>query len=316
MTRTIDIAPVPDVPVLRTAANHPDESEAIRRRARAGELMRVVRGRYVDAEAWSRLRPSQRHLVLIDCVADRVRPRQVLSHVSAAVVVGVPVLGELPARVHLTNRGSDARTTNATFVMHADLDPERTLRHLQTSSGLRTTDLERTAADLALTLPVLGAVTALDDLLRRGGDRDEIREMVERRGPKGRRRALRAVEFADPAADSPGESVARLRFDQYGAPPPVLQHRFSSPGEPDIVVDFWFPDQGVVVEFDGEVKYRDRAVRGGRSAEDVVVTEKHREDRLRAMPGVRFVIRLRWADLWDEARLRAELRRAGVPMSR
>jgi hypothetical protein len=316
MTRRIDLAPIPDLPVLRTSADHPDESEAIRRRAGRGELTRIARGRYVDAAGWSSLRAEQQHLIRIDCVADRVGTHQVISHVSAAVVLRVPVIGDVPDRVHLTNRGSERGTTNATFIVHADLDPRSARGEVRTPEGLRTTDPERTAADLALTLPLLGAVVALDDLLRRGADRTVVRDAVLRRGPRGRRRALRAVEFADPDADSAGESIARVRFDQYGTPRPVLQHRFSSPGSPDIVVDFWFPEQGVVVEFDGEVKYRDRSMRAGWSAEDVVVAEKRREDRLRAMPGVRFVIRLQWSDLWDERRLRAELRRAGVPMSR
>lgn len=82
------------------------------------------------------------------------------------------------------------------------------------------------------------------------------------------------------------------------------------------MVDFWLPDQGIAIEFDGEVKYRDPQLRGGRSAEDVVIAEKYREDRLRAFDEVRGVIRYGWKDVWDEAAFRAKLRRAGVPMSR
>ncbi|WP_144764364.1 hypothetical protein [Curtobacterium sp. 9128] len=187
---------------------------------------------------------------------------------------------------------------------------------MNTPDGLRTSGPVRVAADLALTLPLPGAVVALDDLVRRGVDRAAVRRSVERRGPKGRRRALRAIELADPLSDSPGESFARVRFDQFGTERPVLQHRFQESGQPDIVVDFWFPAAGVVVEFDGAVKYRDAGMRGGRSPEDVVIDEKRREDRLRAMPGVRRVVRLTWADLMDENRLRALLRRAGIAMTR
>lgn len=316
MNRHIDIASFPELPVLRTSAQRPDESDVIRRRAQSGALTRIARGKFVDSAGWERLRSSERHLVRLLAAADRIRPDQLVSHVSAAVVIGVPMVSALPGRIHLTSVGGDRRTTNATFIVHADLDPGFDLTRITTPAGLRLSGPERIAADLALTLPLVDSVVALDHLLRRGTDWPRVREMVERRGPKGRRRALRTIDFADAASDSAGESVARTRFDQFGTEPPILQHRFREPGQPDIVVDFWFPDAGVVVEFDGEVKYRDASMRGGRSAEDVLVAEKHREDRLRAMPGVRHVVRLRWADLWDEAVLRAKLRRAGVRMSR
>ncbi|MBT2504193.1 hypothetical protein [Curtobacterium sp. ISL-83] len=316
MHRQISLAPIPALPVLRTSAHRPDESDVIRQRARSGELARIARGCFVDAAGWDALRPAEQHLVRLQAAADRIRPDQVVSHVSAAVVLGVPMVSSLPGRIHLTSVGGDRRTTNATFIVHADLDPGFEASSITTPAGLRLSGPERIAADTALTLPFVDAVVAMDDLLRRGVTRERVREMLERRGPKGRRRALRAVDFADPSADSPGESVARTRFDEFGTEPPVLQHRFREPGRPDIVVDFWFPAAGVVVEFDGEVKYRDATMRGGLPVEDVVIAEKYREDRLRAMPGVRHVVRLRWADLWDGAALRAKLRRAGVRMTR
>lgn len=316
MKRTITVAPTPQTPVFRTSSHRPDESDTVRRRAAAGELTRIGRGIYVDSAGWQTLRPAERHRLRIGAVADRIRSDQVVSHVSAAVVLAVPLVSDPPDRVHLTTPGADRRTTNATFVVHADLSPGSDRTIVTTPDGIRTSGPERVAADLALTMPFTDAVVALDDLLRRGTDRSTVRQTVQRRGPKGRRRALRAIDFADPQSESPGESVGRVRFDQFGTEPPVLQHRFAQSGAPDIVVDFWFPGAGVVIEFDGEVKYRDAQMRGGRSAEDVVIAEKLREDRLRAVPGVRTVIRITWSDLRDEARLRGLLRRAGVRMTR
>lgn len=49
-----------------------------------------------------------------------------MSHVSAAVVFGVPLLTPPPTRIHVTSSGGDRRTTNATFIVHADLDPSGT----------------------------------------------------------------------------------------------------------------------------------------------------------------------------------------------
>jgi hypothetical protein len=310
----ISLAPVPPLAVHRTSDVRHDELQAVRRRTAAGELVRMARGLYVDREGWSRLRPVEQHVLFVHAVADRIRDGQLVSHRSAAAVLGVPLLAEPPERVHLTSVGRNHGTTNATFVVHADLGPPDS-GLVTTPEGLRLSGPERLATDLALGMPWADAVVALDDLLRRGVDRDTVRDAVRRRGPRGRTRGLRAVEFADPAADSPGESLTRVRIAEYGGPEPVLQHRFREAGQPDIVVDFWFPEEGVVVEFDGAVKYRDPTMLAGRSPAEVLLDEKLREDRLRAMPGVRWVVRLRWADLWDEAALRAKLRRAGLRLS-
>ncbi|WFR66564.1 hypothetical protein P9139_17600 [Curtobacterium flaccumfaciens] len=82
-----------------------------------------------------------------------------------------------------------------------------------------------------------------------------------------------------------------------GLPEPVLQHEFRAGGRLIARVDFWFPDQGVVVEFDGLAKYRDPALRGGRTADEVLVAEKLREDDVRSLPDVRRVVRVTWRDV-------------------
>jgi len=316
MSMNLKLAPVPEVLTYRTSAQRPDESDAIRRRAAAGELTRVARGLYAEAAGWAALRTTEQHHVRVRSFADRIRPGDLVSHVSAAVVFGVPLLTPPPTRIHVTSGGADRRTTNSTFIVHADLDPDRNRRAVTTPDGLVLCGLDRLATDLALTLPFSDAVVALDSLLGRAVERDLVRSAVERRGQKGRRRALRAVDFADAASDSPGESYARARFDQFGTPTPVLQHRFRTAGEPDIVVDFWFPESGVVVEFDGAVKYQRSEYLRGRTPEEALIDEKIREDRLRAFPEVRIVLRLTWSDLRNEWTLRTKLRQAGVRMSR
>lgn len=101
-----------------------------------------------------------------------------------------------------------------------------------------------------------------------------------------------------------------------GCPPPTQQQLFHDASGPIGRVDFWFPDQGVVVEFDGLAKYRDPAMRRGRSADEVVVAEKIREDRLRAVPGVRHVVRPIWRDVVTGGRFPAMLADAGLPVRR
>ncbi|MET3453220.1 hypothetical protein [Curtobacterium sp. 1544] len=314
MTETPSFPRVPDCPWHVVNDDHPDVARVLRARARVGELRRIAHGRYVPVDAWDHLRPEQRHHVLVRSLIDRIRPHFVVSHLSAAAVLGVPFLHPWPGRVHLIRPGEDARTTSATFVVHADLDPTMRGTWRFRADDLRVTNSERTAVDLAMTLPFLDGVVALDRLLRLGADVQTIQDGIERRSRRGRRRALRSLAFADGAADTPGESVARVRLDEYGAPPPVTQHRFRERGHPAIVVDLWLPDLGVAIEFDGEVKYRDPALRAGASPEDIVIAEKYREDRLRAFDEVRQVVRLSWGDLWNETSFRGKLRRAQVPM--
>ncbi|WP_146244887.1 hypothetical protein [Curtobacterium sp. MCBD17_028] len=97
-----------------------------------------------------------------------------------------------------------------------------------------------------------------------------------------------------------------------GAPTPLLQARFTDARGTIGIVDFWFPDQGVIVEFDGLVKYRSPTVRAGRTPEQVVIEEKRREDRLRSVPGVRAVVRFVWADIMPGGAAPAVLARMGL----
>ncbi len=98
---------------------------------------------------------------------------------------------------------------------------------------------------------------------------------------------------------------------QIGCPPPILQQTFrDGNGAFVATTDFWWPDHNLTGEFDGRGKYlRDRYTRG-KTAAQVVVEEKIREDKLRALgPGM-----TRW--VWEEALsardLRLKLTRAGL----
>lgn len=74
--------------------------------------------------------------------------------------------------------------------------------------------------------------------------------------------------------------------------------------------DFTWRLDKVSLEFDGKIKYLDARYRQGLSADQIVVLEKLREDRLRAL-GHR-VIRAVWKDLVDPARLLRLLTDAGL----
>jgi hypothetical protein len=68
----------------------------------------------------------------------------------------------------------------------------------------------------------------------------------------------------------------------------------------------------MVGEADGDRKYLDESYRSGRTVEQVMIDEKVREDRLRALP--LGVSRWRWKTAINPAALRAQLSAAGLPM--
>ncbi|MER7438983.1 hypothetical protein ABT341_30265, partial [Pseudonocardia alni] len=127
--------------------------------------------------------------------------------------------------------------------------------------------------------------------------------------PGGAVWTARTDPHADARADGPGESRSRVRMARLHVARPVLQHAvLDERGHRIGVVDFWWPDHGVVGEFDGLGKYG-RSRRPGESAADAVVREKRREDALRARPGVRTVVRWAWEELDDFAAVAQRLPR-------
>ena len=281
------------------------------RRASRGQLVPVARGAYVDAGALAELPPRRVHELRARAALPRLDPRFVLSHASAAAVHGLPRLGSWPERVHVTDPDALTTTTRPRLLRHAGPLDEADVTEVH---ALRVTTPLRTALDLACSEEHREAVVALDDLLHRGlVVRDELLARLEHHPRRrGRRAAAAAIDAADALAESPGETLCRLVLAQLGAPVPVLQQGFVVEGR-RVRVDFWFPEQGVVLEFDGHEKYAGQRLLRGRAPADVVVDEKRREDGLRRLPPVRGFVRCRWWHLVEPRRLRTLLLEAGVP---
>jgi hypothetical protein len=114
--------------------------------------------------------------------------------------------------------------------------------------------------------------------------------------------ATRAVQFADGKAESVGESRLRVLLADLGLPAPTAQVEIrDSDGSLVARVDFLLVEWGVIIEFDGAVKYGDEGA-------DALIAEKLREDRLRDL-GYQ-VVRVSWADLARPAELLGRIRRA------
>lgn len=302
-----------DLRALLIQSRFDDPSE---RRAHArGELVRVAPGRYVESTAWAGLRYEERHASRVVAELGRLSTDVVVSHVSAAALWGMPLIGRPPGRVETTDP-SRARTHTGTHVTKyaASLrDSDYTVRH-----GLLVTSPARTAVDVALSSSRGQAVALLDYCLRTGlCTIAEFRECLDQRDrTRGRARASWVGDFASPLAGSAGESVQRVTMDGLGFPPPQLQCRHEDDDGLIGFTDFGWGRFGVYGEFDGFVKYLDREMRHGLTAEEIVVLEKIREDRIRALDHVSAVTRTIWRDFATPQKIAARLERAGVPRAR
>lgn len=296
-----------EVDLVRTAHLPSAERRALERATARGTYERVRPGVLVPAGTNAALGPEQRHVLLVRASLPRLREHDVLSHESACAVLGLPVVGDWPLRVQVADPSVTGTRVSSWFVRHGS-EGRPPVVHSD-PHGRPTTTPSRTAIDLAVARPLLVALPVVDHVLRwRQATAVDLRQELDLLRTKGRTKAATALGMGSALSDSPAESVCRVRFVQLGAPVPVQQHVFARSGERTAVVDFWFPDQGVVVEVDGRAKYGE-----GPDAAAAHWQEKQREDFLRSFPEVRTVVRVVWSDLMAPERLRAKLLRAGVP---
>jgi hypothetical protein len=238
--------------------------------------------------------PAARHLAQIRATTAQLGRWAVISHVSAAVLHGWQPWAIPLNQVRVTrDKRSGGRSNGGLHVRTAPLDSDE----IVLMDGIATTSPARTVVDVARTVPLEQAVVIADQALASAGVTAEELDVALRRatGWQGVPGARRTVEFADGASANVGESRSRVAIARARLPAPTLQWRICTPrGDHIGTTDFGWPPQRTVGEFDGMVKYG-RCVPPGRTAADVVVAEKLREDALRA-EGLG-VVRWTWQDL-------------------
>ena len=280
-------------------------SSELARMVRAGELVRLRRGAYTTP-AVGELSARAAHLRLLQATMPQCDPAAAVSHTSAAVVHDLPVWDEHLVRMHVTRDREGGGRTRRLMRVHGAALPDRDVVDV---AGIRVTSLARTVVDLGRSLPLVQAVAAGDAALARTR-RDAIdRVLGEQAGRTGIGRARRAVELLDPRSESAGESYSRVVLHLAGLPRPEPQYEvFGLDGRLVGRCDFGWPECRVLGEFDGRKKYGELLRRPGQTAEDVLIDEKRREDRLRALGWI--VIRWMWQDLYRPDFLIEQLRAA------
>jgi hypothetical protein len=266
-----------------------------------GRLIRVRRNWVVESSSWDELWPEGRHLLRVLATGEEmVGGVHVFSHESAAVLWALPLYRWRFDRVHVTAFRGLRASSSERILRHTDhLDEE----DIVLLGGLRCTSLERTVFDLARLGALESAVSVADAALgriavsRRLQDAalaDRWRQRMRERalcsaGRRGVKQARWVAEFADGRAESAGESVTRLQLHRLGFASPRLQVPVTGSTGRSYWVDLGLDDVDCWMEFDGESKYRDDALRSGRPLEDVLLDEKRREDDVRGVTGRRFV---------------------------
>lgn len=272
---------------------------------RQGDLVRLRPG-YFAARDQAGVRDEDLHRLRALAAAD-AGTRLVVSHVSAAVFHGLRLHAVDLATVHLTRpgrgggRGRPGQQVHTGRLLPTDI---------VTVDGCQVTSPARTAVDLARSLPFASAVVTVDAVLQDlACEPTEIaRSLAAVATVRGHGAAHRAVAAADGRSESVGETLTRLMLVQAGLPAPELQpsiydERGNFVGRPDLA----YLESGVLIEFDGKIKYQ-RELVGDSDVTEVVLREKRREERLAELGWL--TIRVTWSDLANPAALMARVRRA------
>lgn len=271
-------------------------------------LVRVRQGAYVDHAVWSQAGDLGRHRIAARAVMLTHEGRVALSHVSGAAMHGLRIWGADLSKVHVTRLDGQSGRQTHNVVHHsggwaADEVVER--------EGLYVMSARQCAVGTAMTASIEAGLVCVDSAYDLGlVDREDIQEAARvMAGWPGSARLQVTLRLAQPGAESVGESRVRYLCWAHHLPKPVLQYEVVD--EAGTVVgrtDFAWPEQELLGEFDGRVKYG-RFLRPGEAPADAVFREKVREDRIREITGWR-MIRLSWSDLSEPLPTAERLRRA------
>lgn len=316
------VAASQSVILRRDVIRQGNSDAAIRRAVRDNAIERVWWGSYVpvtSSDSGAIDARAQRYREMIEAAVRTGTSRRHLSHQSAAMMLGIPLLQADMSTVHFVS-GSTGRSSPGLVIHHVRLTPD----DLVEVDGIAMTSIGRTVCDVARMGTFRQAVCALDSGLFQARSRGVVIDLEAVVAAMGRLHGMpmlrAALPHATAASASIGESLSRAQMiEDARLPLPELQVEVILADGSVKWCDFgWRDSEGrlrVVGEFDGRVKYhRQSAASGHRLAEDVIYAEKLREDAIRDCDVI--VVRWTWADLMRPAafirKLEVALRRAGL----
>ena len=249
-------------------------NQDVRRLLTAGELIRIRRGVYADAEAWQALNIYTEQPVL------RVRATSltlqadpyVFSHDSAAIVLKMGAPHPPTSLVHVTRPKVHGDAVRAGVKHH--LAPHQD-DDVVDVDGLRILRPARTALDMAREHGRVAGLAACDAALRSGVTRAELEEVLARMRCWPRSRIMKyCVEMADDGAETYLESQGRDLVLELGIGRPVTQFGLTD-GQRRVYCDMRVGRH--IFELDGVLKY-DEDNPSGEAPKVVLLKEKQRQD--------------------------------------
>jgi hypothetical protein len=259
------------------------------------------RGAYVLGAAYREMSPSQRYALLVRIVVGGLTGQVVVANYSALALRDVPLWGVDLAKVHVYRDDGRTSRTDAGVVHHVGAPADR---DVEVSDGVMLCRPELALADAGRTVSFEAGVVLGDAVLRHlSPDVQRLHQIVrdDERDWPGAVTAGRVIGFADPRAETVGESRSRVMLARIGLPAPDLQKVFCRPdGEIYARTDFWIEAHQTVGEFDGKVKYGRALYEQSGDLGDVdlgavLFAEKRREDDIRT-DGAE-VVRWTWSEL-------------------
>lgn len=310
-------------------------SRQLSRRYEKGELVRVRRGIYTDKQHWLALKPWERYRATARAVAAE-NPSVDFCYETAALFWGLQIVG-VPSHIHLANASRGHAGARSPSTIAAALKPSGTngleriraygiyRHHYNTVTvfhrGLQLTNLVQTAVDVISRGSFSHGVVLADHVISASRFKKLFtsKEALEKAAGNlsseaKRQRVNHILEFANQNSGSAGESLSRAQMLLLGFPPPELQIEFYDTEGFIGRTDFFWREQGIIGEFDGDAKYLRDEYLGGQSAREAVLAEKKREDRLRALGFT--IVRWDWATAKDPAKLYAKLLAKGLAPTR
>lgn len=246
----------------------------VRRLVESGRLLRLRRGVYVDADAWSCLEPfRERPLLQIRAARLTLTSRDyVLSHDSSAIVLGMGAPDARRALVHISRTKVHGDAVRAGIKHHlAPYRPED-VAHME---GLPVLGHARTALDMVREHGRAHGLAACDAALRAGVARGELSEVLAAMQAWPHSRCMRwCIEHADAAAESYLESLVREFVLELGIGVPECQFGLSD-GSRTAFADVRVGRQ--LFEADGLFKY-DEDNPSRKPPPSVLAEEKKRQD--------------------------------------
>ncbi len=254
---------------------------------RDGKLYNIRRGLYINTNDYQNLKPWEKYVAQLVAYA-RSAKKPIFSHQSAAILFNLALI-TVPKKIHVYCP-VNSRGYSRDVVKHPRLTERTHLQERYFMPGASATSLLTTVIDCVSTLGFEEGVVLADSALRECKVSEEImREAMLNYQGTYKEKVHSVARAISGKSESAGESLTRLILDQLDVEY-LEQYWFDCQGR-RYRVDFYLPELGLIVEFDGKLKYE---ISNGR--EQVTDGERLREREL-LKSGYR-IFRVDWNDVW------------------